>query len=41
MELLFHWDHRIFDGVLAARALQRLEDVMNGEIADELTAMKH
>ena len=38
MELLFHWDHRIFDGVLAARALQRLEDVMNGEIADELLA---
>jgi hypothetical protein len=38
MELLFHWDHRIFDGVLAARVLQRLEDVMNNEIADELLA---
>lgn len=38
MELLFHWDHRIFDGVLAARALQRLEDVMNNEIAGELRA---
>lgn len=38
MELLLHWDHRIFDGILAARALQRLEDVMNGEIADELLA---
>jgi hypothetical protein len=38
MEVLFHWDHRIFDGVLAARAMQRLEDVMNGEIADELLA---
>jgi hypothetical protein len=39
MELLFHWDHRIFDGVLAARALQRLEEVLNNEIADELLAM--
>lgn len=38
MELLLHWDHRIYDGVLAARALQRLEEVMNGEIADELLA---
>ena len=38
MELLFHWDHRIFDGILAARAMQKLEDVMNGEIADELLA---
>lgn len=38
MEILLHWDHRIYDGVLAARALQRLEDVMNGEIADELLA---
>jgi hypothetical protein len=38
MELLFHWDHRIFDGIVAARALQKLEDVMNGEITDELLA---
>lgn len=38
MELLLHWDHRIFDGVLAARALQRLEDVLNTEIADEIRA---
>ena len=38
MELLLHWDHRIYDGVVAARALQRLEDVLNGEIADELLA---
>lgn len=38
MELLFHWDHRIFDGVLAARVLKRLEDIMNGEIADEIRA---
>jgi hypothetical protein len=38
MELHFHWDHRIFDGVVATRALQKLEDVLNGEIADELLA---
>lgn len=38
MELLFHWDHRIYDGVLVARALRRLEDVLNTVIADELLA---
>jgi hypothetical protein len=38
MEILLHWDHRIYDGVLAARALQKLEDVMNGAIVDELLA---
>jgi hypothetical protein len=38
MKLLFHWDHRIYDGITAARALQRLEDVLNNEIADELLA---
>ncbi len=38
MELLFHWDHRIYDGLLAARALRRLEDVLNTDIADELLA---
>jgi hypothetical protein len=36
MELIFHWDHRIYDGILAARALRRLEEVLNTEIADEL-----
>jgi hypothetical protein len=38
MELLLHWDHRMYDGVMAARALHRLEEVLNGEIADELLA---
>lgn len=38
MEILLHWDHRIYDGALACHALQRLQDVMNGEIADELLA---
>ncbi len=40
MELLLHWDHRIYDGVVATRALRRLEDVLNGEIADELLAQR-
>jgi hypothetical protein len=38
MELLFHWDHRIYDGVIAARAMRKLETVLNGAIADELLA---
>lgn len=38
MELLFHWDHRIYDGELAARAMRRLEDVLNTDIAEELLA---
>jgi len=38
MELLLHWDHRIYDGTLVARSLQRLEQVLNTEIADELLA---
>ena len=38
MEVLFQWDHRIYDGVLAARAMQRLEEVLNDEIVSELQA---
>jgi hypothetical protein len=38
MELLYHWDHRLYDGILVARALDRLEDVLNSDIADELLA---
>jgi len=36
MELLLHWDHRLYDGIVSARVLQRLEDVLNTNIADEL-----
>ena len=36
MEILLHWDHRIYDGVVATRALRRLEEVLNNIIADEL-----
>lgn len=38
MEIIFHWDHRIYDGVPVASALDRMEQVMNGEIADEIAA---
>lgn len=38
MEALLHWDHNIFDGIVAARAMRRMEEVMNGAIADELLA---
>ena len=40
MEVLLHWDHRIYDGVVATRTLRRLEEVLNNEIADELLAQR-
>jgi pyruvate/2-oxoglutarate dehydrogenase complex dihydrolipoamide acyltransferase (E2) component len=30
------YDHRVMDGADVARALIRLEEVLNGEIVDEL-----
>lgn len=38
MKIRMHWDHRVYDGVVATRALIRLEQVLNNEIADELAA---
>lgn len=38
MEVLLHWDHHVFDGIVAARAMRRLGEVLNKEIADELMA---
>ena len=38
MEIIFHWDHRIYDGVPVGSILDRMQAVMNGEIADEITA---
>ncbi len=32
------FDHRMMDGLVAARALSRLEQVLNGPIADEIAA---
>ncbi len=40
MKIRLHWDHRIYDGVVATRALRRLEEVLNNEIADELLAQR-
>lgn len=36
IEVLLHFDHRVYDGIVSARALRRLEEVLNGAIADEL-----
>ncbi len=40
MNIRLHWDHRVYDGVVATRALQRLEEVLNNEIANELLAQR-
>ena len=34
------WDHRVFDAATAGRILARLEEVLNGPIADELRALE-
>jgi hypothetical protein len=34
-----NFDHRIFDGALAARVLVRLEQVLNSSILDELRGL--
>lgn len=38
IEILYHWDHRLYDGTQVTNALDRLEQVLNGEIADEIAA---
>lgn len=40
MKVRLHWDHRVYDGAVATRALLRLEEVLNNEIADELLAQR-
>jgi hypothetical protein len=37
--VLLNFDHRIFDGALAARVLARLDEVLNASILDELRAL--
>jgi hypothetical protein len=37
MEIIFHWDHRIYDGIPVGGILDRMEAVMNGEIANEIS----
>ena len=31
-----HYDHRVMDGANVARALQRFEEILNGDVADEV-----
>jgi hypothetical protein len=38
IEVRMTFDHRVMDGRVAARALSRLEQVLNGSIADEIAA---
>ena len=38
IDVVMRWDHRITDAALIAKALTRLEQVLNGEIAAELRA---
>jgi hypothetical protein len=40
MDMRLSWDHRVFDGAMAARVLVDLEDVMNRVIAAELGALR-
>lgn len=36
INVIIRWDHRITDAVVIARVLNRLEQVLNGEISEEL-----
>ena len=36
LDLFFSFDHRTFDGGVVARALKKLEEVLNGPIVDEI-----
>ena len=38
IEVSLRWDHRVTDAVVAARALKRLEQVLNTEISTEIAA---
>jgi hypothetical protein len=40
VDVILRWDHRITDAALMAKALTRLEQVLNGEIAAELRAIR-
>ncbi|MCA1440875.1 hypothetical protein I6F07_11795 [Ensifer sp. IC4062] len=34
-----HYDHRVMDGANVARALERFEKILNGEVADEVASL--
>lgn len=40
MDVVIRWDHRITDAALIAKALTRLEQVLNGEIAAEMRGQR-
>ena len=40
IEVLIRWDHRVTDGAPIAKALTRLEQVLNTEIAAELRSLR-
>ncbi len=35
-----HYDHRVMDGATIARALERFENILNGEVAEEVKALR-
>jgi hypothetical protein len=34
-----HYDHRVMDGASIARALERFEKILNGEVTDEVRGL--
>ncbi len=40
INVVIRWDHRITDAALIARTLSRLQEVLNGEIATEIRALR-
>lgn len=40
IEVVIRWDHRITDAALIAKALTRMEQVLNGEIASEIRILR-
>jgi hypothetical protein len=39
VDMMLHFDHRVYDGLELSQALARFETVLNGPIADELAAV--
>ena len=37
MTVRIHYDHRVMDGANVARALERFEKILNGDVADEVS----
>jgi hypothetical protein len=40
IDVVIRWDHRVTDAVLIAKALTRLEQVLNAEIVAELNSLR-